>query len=148
MDGYLAKPVTLDRLVDAIAGALQLSRPTVALRPASERPDVLAELAATLGEATVTAMVGAFREELPGQLAEMRRRAAAVDVAAVVRTAHALAGSASTIGCSDLAAAARALEQALRTETVDDLAERLDRVEALARRALDALDAVPQDRAA
>jgi signal transduction histidine kinase/DNA-binding response OmpR family regulator len=148
MDGYVAKPVTLERLTDAIAGALQLPPSTVAPRAALDGPNVLAELAAVLGKTTVDAMVGAFREELPGQLIEMRRRAEADDAAAVVRTAHALAGSASTIGCSDLAAAARTLERALRTEKVNDLQERLDRIEALARWALDTLDAAPQDEAA
>ena len=90
-----------------------------------------------LGEATVAEMIAAFREELPVQLLEMRRRAAAGDPDGVARTAHALAGSAATIGCTELAAATRALEQALRTENVDNLAEQLDRIEALARLALD-----------
>jgi CheY-like chemotaxis protein len=65
MDGYVAKPVTLEHLTNAIAGALRLPRSAAAPRAASERPNVLAELAAVLGKTTVDAMVGAFRGELP-----------------------------------------------------------------------------------
>jgi HPt (histidine-containing phosphotransfer) domain-containing protein len=144
MDGFLAKPVTMDRLSAAIAGVLHL-RPATATAAGY---DTLAELTATLGAATVAAIVAAFVETLPAQLAEMRGMATAGDADGVLRMAHALTGSAATVGCTELAAAARALLQALAASPVDDLAARLDRIEALARRALDALAPAVRDRAA
>jgi signal transduction histidine kinase/CheY-like chemotaxis protein/HPt (histidine-containing phosphotransfer) domain-containing protein len=159
MDGFVAKPMTLDRLTAAITRVLQLldSGPAgqpdrapaiMPVEPAEASDVVMARLTEMLGEATVGRMVAAFCEGVPQQVAEMRAHAAAGDNGRVMRTAHALVGSAATLGFDELATEARALEHGLRAQAVDDVAARLDRVGVLAHRALGSLAAMSQSRAA
>ncbi len=135
MDGFVSKPVTLERLAAAVAQAIARRKPGAAPPPAAStapRPaaapnvstDRLAQLAEALGPETVDRMVAAFREGVPAQ-----------------STAHALTGSAATLGLDELAAAAKALERGLRDKSIDDAGARVDTIADLTRRAVEWLAA-------
>jgi CheY-like chemotaxis protein len=130
MNGFVTKPVTLPMLAEAIVQVL--AGPAPAQPPAPEaapaRPAALVSLAETLGAETAAIIAGAFLEEAPPQFARLRSLAAAGESAALAREAHALAGSAGTVGLDELALALRAMERALRQGAAADPAE----VEALA----------------
>lgn len=81
-------------------------------------------------------MVAAFREGAPNQIAAMHAQAADNDSQGLLRTAHALAGSAATLGFDELAAAAKALERALRETIVEDAGARVEAIGDLARQGL------------
>jgi HPt (histidine-containing phosphotransfer) domain-containing protein len=84
-------------------------------------------------------MVAAFQEGAPGQVAAMRLQAAANDSGSLMRTAHALAGSAAALGLDQLATAARSLERAVREGCAHNPAAGVDAIGTLAQQALERL---------
>ena len=114
MDGFVTKPVTLHQLAEAMARTIAEPPPA----PPSAIPPVppaLAALAETLGAETAALIARAFTEEAPTQLAHLRALAAAADSLGLAREAHALAGSAGTVGLDALATALRTIERAVRS---------------------------------
>ncbi len=127
MDGFVTKPVTLHRLAEAMARTIAEPPPA----PKSAIPPVpaaLVALAEALGEETAAMIAGAFTEEAPDQFARLRILAAEADGPGLAREAHALAGSAGTVGLDALATALRTMERAVRSGAPIDPAA----VEALA----------------
>jgi signal transduction histidine kinase/DNA-binding response OmpR family regulator len=111
MDGFVTKPVTLSQLAHAMARALADEQTDPTPPPL---PTAMAALAETLGAETAALIAEAFVEEAPGQLARLRDLATTGDTAALAREAHAMAGSAGTVGLDPLATALRSMERALR----------------------------------
>ena len=95
MNGFVSKPVTLDRLAAAITRAFARRKPAAAAvsalpQPSSDTskasPSWLAQLAEALGQETVDRMVAAFREGAPNQIAAMHAQAADNDSQGLLRT--------------------------------------------------------------
>jgi len=116
MDDYLAKPIEPARLFAAVEQS-----PATAIRPGL--PAAAAVPAAAIDEDDLSARVGGdvdlarellelFAEDAPAKRAELEAAAAAEDGVRLRRAAHALTGSAATIGARNLSAAALELELA------------------------------------
>ncbi len=91
------------------------------------------ELKASAGDEFVTELVGTFREEAPGMLAELREALAAGAAERFRRAAHSLKSNSSTFGATRLAARARELElQGLAAATPAALAALAQQYDAVA----------------
>ncbi|CAH2602132.1 Histidine kinase [Rhodovastum atsumiense] len=151
MDGFAPKPITRERLareLDRVCGAAIAAGtdPPAAPAPAATGAidvAVLDALAATLGEDTVAEVVTVFLADVPDRLARLRDLAEAGTTEALAREAHALAGSAGTLGLRALEATARELERALKTSDHPDALGRVAEIGALAEQAVTALAPVP-----
>jgi signal transduction histidine kinase/DNA-binding response OmpR family regulator/HPt (histidine-containing phosphotransfer) domain-containing protein len=147
MDDYVAKPVQLETLRQALAR----------VGPAAARPGVpfdrvtLDALRDDLGHgAAVGDVIGIFLEQAPGVLAWLRDAGARGDAAALGQAAHALKGTSATLGAVALARLCADLERACIDALPADLESRLREIESaykVAERALrsetDALRAPP-----
>ncbi len=138
MDGFVPKPIAPERLTHEIArvcgGTIgqPASAPGDAAVPAEAiDPAALAALDAALGAGTAAEIVAAFLADAPVRLARMRALAAGGATGPLAREAHALAGSAGTVGLRALAAASRSLETGLAGSAAD-LPARLAPLEGLA----------------
>jgi len=145
MTGFVPKPVTLQKLAEALAAAVPGGATASGVPP---RLDVIDALTATLGAETVARLIAAFRADLPAQLARMTDFAAAGDSARLAREAHALAGTAATIGMTALADAARSIERGLRAGEGADAQASVAALEALVAASLRALEVAEQRLAA
>ena len=115
--------------------------------PATPQP-ALDHLMDTMGTSAVAGIVANFQGELPRQLDRMHALASDGDCATLVREARSLASSAAAIGLDQLAAAAGELEVDACHRAPNAIAARLDRIDLLARRATDRLEAYLLARAA
>jgi signal transduction histidine kinase/CheY-like chemotaxis protein/HPt (histidine-containing phosphotransfer) domain-containing protein len=136
MDGFAPKPITPERLSREIARicaepAAPPGPPEAGTAPAAIDPSALAALDAALGEGTAAEIAATFLADAPARLDRMRALAASGAADLLAREAHALAGSAGTLGLRALAAAARSLETGVAI-SVAELPARLAPLEALA----------------
>lgn len=119
MDEYVAKPISLAKLRDAIEA---ISGDPTALPVAVEAPagggfDGTFLLEQFEGDQELfLRVVGLFRENTPGLVELLHRALDAVDLPAAARVAHTLAGSLGNIGAVKAAALAREIEQAAEKE--------------------------------
>jgi HPt (histidine-containing phosphotransfer) domain-containing protein len=120
MDDYIAKPVRLEDLQAALERSRE-GRPgageTVALEIPSFDPAVLGalrELQANSGADLVSELVEVFLADAPDRIAELLAALEPVDVAGLAHAAHALKGSAATLGVRRLAGLCAALEKQAR----------------------------------
>lgn len=92
----------------------------------------LGELATSVGGdvAFVSELIDAYLGDAPLQVAQIQQAAEAGDVASVVRPAHTLKSSSATVGAQRLAATARRLELASRSEDLGDVGDDLAGLEA------------------
>jgi signal transduction histidine kinase/DNA-binding response OmpR family regulator len=143
MDGYLTKPVRPDELAAAISQWLptaEVEAPidagvvdrTVFDVPAGgpttthDRPSpidreqlqVLRDVGGSDPESFIHELVQAFLFEGAEEMNQIRTAAESIDPAALLQAAHRLKGSALNLGCTDVAAAADALESLGRSGTV------------------------------
>ena len=103
--------------------------------PGTIDPAALAALDAALGAGAAAEIAAAFLADAPARLDRMRALAASGAAEKLAREAHALAGSAGTLGLQALAAAARLMEKTLETGAAGaaaDLPARVAPLEALA----------------
>ena len=86
--------------------------------------NTLAELAVSVGDdaSFVVELVEAYLGDAPQLIAVMQAAGVGNDAAALVRPAHTLKSSSATVGALRLAALARQLEAAGRSEVIDDAA--------------------------
>ncbi len=132
--GYLAKPVSLDQLLEALArlGAHQKERDAAtaasnAASAAGEQEPFDAgrdEALANLGDDTALygRLSSIFLRDTPGMRKRLHQALAANDLDTVVLLAHALKGNAGVLGALEAARHARALELAARAGREDRLA--------------------------
>ena len=141
MDGFAPKPIAPERLTGEIARVCEGAAGCPAgapagTAPATIDPSALAALDAALGAGAAAEIAAAFLADAPARLDRMRALAASGAADKLAREAHALAGSAGTLGLWALASAARSLEKgSLETGAagaVADLPARLAPLEALA----------------
>lgn len=86
---------------------------------------ILDGLAQVLGADAVSEIVGMFAKTASATMDGLARAARTESRAVLAREAHAMAGSASCVGLTELASALRAFENALNAGPVDDPAERV-----------------------
>jgi CheY-like chemotaxis protein len=158
MDGFAPKPISPERLTGEVArvfgaagaqGGVQTCQagegadaPAGAIDPAA-----LVRLDAALGAGTAAELAAIFLADLPARLDRMRALAAGGGSGKLAGEAHALAGSAGTLGLRGLAAAARSLEHAAEGGATDPAAS-LALLEALAGEAIAWLESQAVPRAA
>ncbi len=119
MDEYVAKPISLAKLreaIEAVSGdPTAVSAPVAAAAPAEFTGAFLLEQFE--GDQEIFLRVaGMFRENTPGLVEILRRALEALDLPAVARVAHTLAGSLANIGAVKGAALAREIELAAEKE--------------------------------
>jgi PAS domain S-box-containing protein len=141
---YLTKPVDIDRLVATVAGLLgghAVAAAPPAPVPASAPPDVVpaTEPATPIfsrhaGNARLVPIVRKFAARLSEQLLAAREAMAAQDFAQLARVAHAIAGSAGTVGYDEFTDPARELETEATAGNVLRAAELLALIEQMAGR--------------
>jgi PAS domain S-box-containing protein len=156
-DGFLTKPIDIDRLIAALAerlgGRLDTAGPgpqaqaealVLALAQAPDSPqdllagaenaDVMA--AAPLrsrlaGHARLGALANRFAAQLPDRLAQMRAALNAADLATLAALAHGVKGAGGSMGFDDLFDPSRALEDAARAGDASGAAAALRQLEHL-----------------
>lgn len=74
--------------------------------------DAVSLLVSELDASTVAELLDAFFQDIPGQVAILRERASKGEWSSLGRTAHSVAGSASTFGLEGIRALALGIEQA------------------------------------
>jgi PAS domain S-box-containing protein len=133
MDGYLAKPLQVHELEDALARVALGAAPAaagaaVAASPGTSRLDAARLLDRVGGDrGALASIVRVFLADYPRQLARIREALAGRDAAGLRRAAHALKGAVSNF------AAAPATEAAMRLQAIGDSRDLRDAPAALAR---------------
>jgi CheY-like chemotaxis protein len=117
MDGYVAKPIRFEDLVDAIehlGQSPEAAKVAATPTPRQQEPiDIASALARVEGDVELLQeMVALFLEELPDLLTNLREAVTAGDAKAIERAAHKLKGSVGNF------AAQPAFEAALRLEKI------------------------------
>ncbi len=117
MDGYVAKPIQVESLVNAIENVGQAPEVAKVAKPATPRQqdpiDTASALARVEGDVELLMeMVALFLEELPDLLTTLREAVTAGDAGAIERAAHKLKGSVGNF------AARPAFEAALKLEVL------------------------------
>jgi PAS domain S-box-containing protein len=129
MDDFLSKPIDSARLLESIARHLRRDAPAAAPVPAPavatlpERVPGI-EIAATLARigprpALLVELLQELAHTQAGAAQAIREHLAAGRLAEATRAAHTLKGTAASLGCADLSAAALALEQWLKQGGAD-----------------------------
>ncbi|WP_295927723.1 PAS domain S-box protein [uncultured Xanthomonas sp.] len=146
MDAHIGKPIDLEQMVEAL---LRLSGRTaapasVAPQPAPPEPAAPAALDAILARfgnnsGLFVRMLDAFAEEHRTLLQRVEAALRQGDAGATADAAHALKGSAATLGAANLAQAAAVLEQNARGGRLPDVAATLAALRAAATQDLEAL---------
>ena len=141
MDSYLAKPVSKDALLAAVAGTIKASSPKFApltAVPGAAVPEVtldkgvmedLASLDETLGDGFLADLIGQFLRETPQLLNELREALEAGDDVKVGRLAHSIGGSSGQLGGRQLASSCIGLEKTAANGRLSSTLADLDCVE-------------------
>ena len=135
MDDYLAKPVNVERLSEALG---RLPGPPPA--PDALDPEVLRELRSLASPETFLSSVAIFLERSAEHVESIANAAARADLEAAMRAAHSLRGSAGVLGARELARACAALEERALAGEADGLAALVQAVESEYARAREALE--------
>src|SRR5262249_8334720 len=144
MDDYVAKPIRVEELVDALlrcgrrsdgpapADAAATAAPAarhVATGPAAAIDRAVIEgLMATMGSPFIAELIDTFREDARELVATLRRPLASADLGGFRRAAHSLKSTSETLGATRLAAMAKELETLARAGTIDGTGERIERL--------------------
>ena len=147
MDGYLPKPIDVERLVEMVERAAE-RRADQASPPKESKPqppqrrhtapsiDYAAALQRLGGDVDLfRKIVSLFDEDAPGLLETIRQSVAAGDPVRLQRAAHSLKGLAANFGAADAMASALRLEEMGKSgdlagaeEVIGRLAEEIDRL--------------------
>jgi two-component system sensor histidine kinase/response regulator len=120
MDGYVSKPISLPKLMAEIERVLS-AQPVTKMEPAINLDEFRARLDGNdelMGE-----LAQLFLDDAPRQITEIRNAQTKGDVARLENAAHALKGSASTLGAGPLTSCARKLELLAREKRMDGCGE-------------------------
>jgi signal transduction histidine kinase/CheY-like chemotaxis protein/HPt (histidine-containing phosphotransfer) domain-containing protein len=141
MNDYLTKPITRERLVAAIAGAVEGWAPRTPLAPVALDPQALDDLRemALDGERLVKETIGALLDALPVRTDRMAEAYLRGDVGALRDEAHWLKSNAGYVGARALGAACGEIEDAADGGRLDELAAGIARMRSAARAVLPAL---------
>ena len=142
-DGVLPKPIMPDLLNHAIEEHAGAAIHPKGIAPEDPRFNTaqLADLIATLGNATVSELIETFASDMADISQGLKAAAVEGDTSEVRSRAHNLAGTAASLGFVALASAARQLDNAARTDNMEAITPELGNVdEAIA----DAEDIVEQ----
>jgi signal transduction histidine kinase/DNA-binding response OmpR family regulator/HPt (histidine-containing phosphotransfer) domain-containing protein len=147
MDDYLSKPVTTEMLDAMLVRWLGATAPVAVAAPPSPADGVLdatvlAELQAGGLEGLLAELIGLFSEDAPRNLERIRAALSGGDAAELARVAHALKGSAATLGARAMAATCLELETGGHLGRTAELAPALARLEAQTDEVLQALAAL------
>ena len=112
MNSFVTKPIDSARLSTEIAAALDLQSFIAAETVHDDH--ILQNLWLDLGAEVAGEVIAAFGEDAPKMLARMRDQAEAGSAKDVAAEAHALAGTAGTLGLTSLSEAVRAIERDAR----------------------------------
>jgi CheY-like chemotaxis protein len=120
MDGYVSKPISLPKLNSEIERVLS-EHPAKKLEPAIN----LGELRTRLdgNDELMGELAQLFLDDAPKQILEIRDAQTKGDVKRLENAAHALKGSASTLGANALTSCARKLEMLARERRLDGSGE-------------------------
>ena len=137
--GYLSKPINPDALIAAVAGALVTDN-AKGHRDAGEQPigspanqeAIVSTL--PLEDQDFKEIVDEFIERLQEKLTELKNAMDHQDLQSVAQLAHWLKGAGGTAGFAILTQQAIAMEQAAKTEAVDELAGQIKVLYGIARR--------------
>jgi signal transduction histidine kinase/DNA-binding NarL/FixJ family response regulator len=140
MDDYLVKPVTLDKLGEALARCRPPGEAVIDVGTLDQLRDDLG------GDEPLAGVIATFLEKTPEVLATLREAASGPDVDALRRMAHMLKGSSAMLGARALAARCLELERAADGGTVADAGSRVSAIEAAYRSAAAALAASAERR--
>jgi signal transduction histidine kinase/DNA-binding NarL/FixJ family response regulator len=114
MDGYVTKPVTLERLRAAVEATASHDDPAhvtpETVSSATLDTTLLKQLANEIGSAGVVEVIRAFVEDAPIHMAAIKSAMASRSVQTILREAHAVTGAARDIGFTRLAEAADVLQ--------------------------------------
>jgi CheY-like chemotaxis protein len=158
MDDYVAKPLDPRSLLEKVgewvlaADERQGAAPEPAAEPAPGPHDAVLDLEQAMswldGDSELLArLAGAFLEQSPQQLTEIRQAARSGDAEVLERAAHTLKGSAASFGAEPLRQAAYDVEQAGRGGNLDAVEQLLDTLEAELRKVEQALQALCEEAA-
>ena len=156
MDDYVAKPISRDDLAAVLKRWIPSGAPGEEPRGRSkdDPPDgkpgaqegepvdrrVLERLERAVGAEAVEEVIGAFLEDAPARLADLREAARAGESRAVSTLAHALKGGCGSLGAVEMTRLAAELEEAGASGDLTRVPELLDRLEKDFGRARAALD--------
>ena len=158
MDDYIAKPVTLDQLREALAKCAPLGGAAAAeARPAQTSVveafgdaaeiavdhDVLDQLREDLGgNSRLHEVIVTFLDKTPAALASLHDAATRGDADAIRRAVHMIKGTSAILGARPLAEQCAALEHLSRSGVVEDAVSRVATIEASYRKVEAALTSV------
>jgi HPt (histidine-containing phosphotransfer) domain-containing protein len=157
MDDYLSKPVRasalaemLQRWVGVETAAVAADQPSPAAHDvlASEALDALRELQEPGEPSLLVEIVSIFLRDAPGRLAAIREAIQTANADALREAAHALKGSAATLGAQQVGELCSQLEQMGREGALEAAAGLLPELDAAWRRAERALASVMSEAAA
>ncbi|UWQ79029.1 TMAO reductase system sensor histidine kinase/response regulator TorS [Leisingera sp. S132] len=154
MNGFVAKPVSPERLAKALQGVTQGHEGAVYLsaRQASPGQDrrssllrQMQENIQDLGEERAIEIAALFQQELPKSVEKMGASQSAHDLARLAQEAHRAKGAASSFGQQDLASLLAKLEEAAANGSRAAAAEHMRELSTLAPQVLEALSRVLRD---
>ena len=149
MDDYVAKPIRIDELVDALlrcgrrsdaearADATATAARTgaaashvTAVAAGAVDKSVIEGLMATMGGPFIAELIDTFDEDARELITTLRRALTIPDLDGYRRAAHSLKSTSETLGATRLAAMAKELETLARGGTIDGTGERIERLAA------------------
>ena len=155
MNGFVAKPVSPERLARAMDSVMQGRDGAIYLSARHTDPDQMDRHASLrrkmqenmqdLGAAQALDIARMFERELPHSLTRMSDALEAKDFAALARDAHRAKGAAGTFGQQELAALLSELEKQASNGNLSGARVQLDALNRLATRLLNALATVLRD---
>jgi PAS domain S-box-containing protein len=136
MDDYVAKPIRLPELADALGR----------VRPAAEslslEPEALAGLKELGGDDFLREVIETFLDDAPALIASLRESLKRGDAQELRRAAHTLKSNGQTFGATSFADLCRRLEDRAKRDELDGAAGLVDRIEHEYAAFADALDAL------
>ncbi|QDI77918.1 MULTISPECIES: response regulator [Leisingera] len=151
MNGFVAKPVSPERLAKALDSVMRGHEGAVYLSARHADPDQVDRFASLrqqmeentqdLGAAQALSIARLFERELPQSLARMRSALEARDLAALAKDAHRAKGAAGAFGQLSLEALLSDLETRAGNGDLSGAKDQLDALNRLAPQVLDALEA-------
>ncbi|CUH98256.1 response regulator [Leisingera aquaemixtae] len=152
MNGFVAKPVSPERLAKALDSVMRGHEGAVYLSARHADPDQVDRFASLrqqmeentqdLGAAQALSIARLFERELPQSLARMRSALEARDLAALAKDAHRAKGAAGAFGQLSLEALLSDLETRAGNGDLSGAKDQLDALNRLAPQVLDALEAI------